>query len=394
MENRISPKPEAPRIRRPRISSVEACLAFFAFLLAAGCGAPGEPTPPTPPVPVAVTDLTAQQVGDAVQLTFTLPAKTISGERLASPPAIEILRGAVKPDGSPDPKSFRTIQTIPGALVNEYRAADKVQIIDRLSAEDVRAYPAGAIAYRVRTRASLKRASAESNTAIVHIRPVPDRITSLHATVTESAIELSWSVPTRTSPGDPLPPVSEYRIYRGEIDPASAAAAANDPSQAKWKVPLAFLASSATTSYRDTTFDFGKTYVYTVRSVIPGDGTPIESSDSVPAIVTAPDVYPPAVPQSLVAAVVRPDPNGPPEVDLSWSISPETDLAGYSVYRSEQQDTPGQLVTPDLLLSPAYRDTSVQPGHLYWYSVTAVDRSGNESAHSAPVAVEVAQPSL
>jgi hypothetical protein len=45
------------------------------------------------------------------------------------------------------------------------------------------------------------------------------------------------------------------------------------------------------------------------------------------------------------------------------------------------------------LLSPAYRDTSVQPGHRYWYSVTAVDRSGNESVPSASVAVEVAQPS-
>jgi fibronectin type 3 domain-containing protein len=105
------------------------------------------------------------------------------------------------------------------------------------------------------------------------------------------------------------------------------------------------------------------------------------------------DVYPPAVPQSLVAAVLRPDPNAPPEVDLSWSINTETDLAGYRVYRSEQHDTPGQLLTPDLLPSPAYRDTSVQPGHLYWYSVTAVDRSGNESAPSAPVAAEVAQPS-
>ena len=167
----------------------------------------------------------------------------------------------------------------------------------------------------------------------------------------------------------------------------------SDLSQTKWKSPLAFLASSPTTSYRDSSFDFGKTYVYTVRTVIPADGGTIESSDSVPAIVTPIDVYPPAVPQGLLAAVVTPDPNAPPEVDLSWSINTETDLAGYHVYRSEQQDTWGRLLTPDLLLSPAYRDTSVQPGHRYWYSVTAVDRSGNESAPSAPVAAEVAQPS-
>jgi hypothetical protein len=340
-----------------------------------------------------VNDLAAQQAGEAVQLIFTLPAKTVSGERLAEPPAIEILRGSVNADGSPDTKSFRMVQTIPGALVGEYRVADKVQIFDHISAEGLRGYPDGMLAYRVRTRASRKRSAADSNTVIVRVRPVPERITSLHATVSESAIELSWSAPTYTSVGDPLPAITEYRIYRGEIDPASADAAAKDISQLRWKSPLTFLASSLTPSYRDSTFEFGKTYVYTVRTVIPVIGGTIESSDSVPSIVTPGDIYPPAVPQGLVGVVVTTDPSGPSEVDLSWSINTETDLAGYHVYRSEQQGTLGQLISADLLLSPAYRDTSVQPGHLYWYSVTAVDRAGNESAPTAAVAAEVAQPS-
>jgi fibronectin type 3 domain-containing protein len=80
-------------------------------------------------------------------------------------------------------------------------------------------------------------------------------------------------------------------------------------------------------------------------------------------------------------------------VDLSWSINLETDLAGYRVYRSERQDMRGVLITADLLLAPAYRDTSVEPGHRYWYSVTAVDRAGNESDASASVVVDVAKPS-
>jgi len=79
-------------------------------------------------------------------------------------------------------------------------------------------------------------------------------------------------------------------------------------------------------------------------------------------------------------------------VDLSWSINLETDLAGYRVYRSEEQDTRGALLTRDLLLAPAYRDTSVEPGHRYWYTVTAIDRAGNESEPGAPVVVDVAQP--
>jgi hypothetical protein len=393
MDNRNSPNPGALWIRRPRILHRTNWISVVFFSLAAGCGAPGEPTPPSPPIPVAVADLTAQQAGDAVQLTFTMPTKTIAGERLTNTPAIEILRGAVKPDGSPDIKSFRTVETIPGAMLGEYRTADKAQIINRITTDELRVYPDRALAYRVRTRASRRRASADSNTTIVRIRPIAERITALHANVTESAVELSWPAPTRTSSGDPLAAITEYRVYRGEIDPASADAAATDLSQAKWKSPLALLASGQSNIYRDTVFDFGKTYLYTIRSVISADGGAVESGDSVPAIVTPRDVFPPAVPQGLVAAVIVGSPTKAPEVEVSWSINTETDLAGYHVYRSEQEDTTGNLVTPDLLLSPAYRDTSVQPGHTYWYSVTAVDRSGNESARSAPVAAEVAQPS-
>jgi fibronectin type 3 domain-containing protein len=94
-----------------------------------------------------------------------------------------------------------------------------------------------------------------------------------------------------------------------------------------------------------------------------------------------------------VAAVLPGAAPGSLLVDLSWSISLETDLAGYRVYRSEQEGSRGQLVTGDLLLTPAVRDTSVEPGHRYWYTVTAVDRAGNESSPSAPVVVEVTQPS-
>jgi len=380
-------------MQRFRIPLFELQISLFVFLLAAGCGAPGDPVPPTPVVPVAVTDLAAHQAGDAVLLTFTMPAKTISGERLAAAPAVEILRGSVKPDGSPDSKSFRAVYTIPGALVANYRAADKLEFLDRLSPDDLRGSPATTLVYRVRTRASRKRPSPDSNTVTVRILPAPERIASVKTTVTETAIELTWSAPARTSAGDSLPAISEYRIYRGELDPASADAAATDLSQTKWKSPLVLLSSSAAAAYRDTNFDFGKTYLYTIRTVITAENHPLESGDSTPAIVTPRDVFPPAVPQGLVTAVIVGSPTNAPEVDLSWSINLETDLAGYRVYRSGQQDTPGQLLTPDLLLSPAYRDTSVQPGHRYWYSVTSVDRTGNESLPTAPVAAEITQPS-
>jgi hypothetical protein len=384
----------------PRLSPTTRCAHIFtaflysgATLVLLGCGAPGEPTPPSPPVPVAVIDLSAQQAGDAVQLTFTLPSKTITGDKLAEPPAVEILRGALKPDGTSDNNSFRVVYTIPGSLMDNYAAEGHVRFADSVPPEETRSHPGATLAYRVRTRASRKRASADSNTVTVRVYPVPERIASVQSRTTESAIELSWPAPVRTSAGDPLPAFSGYHIYRGELDPSSADAASKDLTQAKWISSLTLLASSPTTSYRDTFFDFGKTYLYVIRSVVLAEGSALESSDSPPSIVTPRDIFPPAAPHDLVVAILPGAAPGSLEIHLSWSINLETDLAGYRVYRSEEPGTRGHLLTPDLLPTPSYRDTSVLLGHRYWYSVTAVDRAGNESEPCAPADIGVTQPS-
>jgi len=76
-------------------------IVILSFLLLDGCGAPGEPQPPSPPIPSPINDLAAHQLGNGVQLVFTLPSHTVAGERLLSPPAIEIFRGSLKSNGSP-----------------------------------------------------------------------------------------------------------------------------------------------------------------------------------------------------------------------------------------------------------------------------------------------------
>jgi hypothetical protein len=390
MENRKGTRLQSTE-RPPQIISLFHFL-FSIFLLGAGCGAPGDPTPPSPPVPAAIVDLTAHQAGDGVELLFTPPAKSISGDKLTSAPAVEILRGALKPSGSPDAKSFRVVYTIPGALVENYRTKDQVRFTDPIAPEETKVHPGVVVAYIVRTRVSQKRASADSNVVTARVFPVPERITSLRAEVTEPAIELRWTAPDHYSTGEALLSFSGYRIYRGELDAQAHEPVSKDLALSKLISPLAALGTASTNSYRDTQFEFGKTYVYVVRTLVTQDGNEIESDNSDPAPVTALDTFPPAAPQGLVAAVLPGTTPGSVLVDLSWSINLETDLAGYRVYRSEQEGTRGQLVTGDLLPTPAVRDTSVQPGHRYWYSVTAVDRTGNESAPCSPVAVDLTQP--
>jgi hypothetical protein len=374
-----------------RLSTFDCAVSILGLVFfLAGCGAPGDPVAPSPPIPVAVTDLAGRQAGDAVQLTFTMPTKTIRGARLTEPPAIEVLRGATKADGTPDANSFRIVDTIPGALAKKYEADDHIQFLSAVAPDETRTHPGGTLVYRVRTRASKKRASVDSNAVSVRVFPVPERIASIQSKVNETSIDLSWPAPTRTSGGDPIA-ISEYHVYRGQLDPRAHDPATKDVLHEKWIPPLTLLAASGTPEYRDTQFDFGETYVYVVRSVTTVAGNPLESSDSDPLVLAPVDTFPPATPQGLVAAELS-NPNGNAlEIDLSWSINAEPDLAGYRVYRSEQENDKGQSVTPDLLLSPAYRDTSLALGHQYWYRVTAVDRSGNESAPTPPVAADVAQ---
>src|ERR1700730_2698294 len=150
-------------IRAGNLAQVFLIFDFILAIFLGACGAPGEPAPPSPVVPAAIADLTAQQDGDGVQLSFTPPAASISGERLSAPPAIEILRGAMKPNGSSDLKSFRVVYAIPGALVDNYRSDGYVRFTDPIAPEETKARPGAIVTYLVRTRASQKRASSDSN---------------------------------------------------------------------------------------------------------------------------------------------------------------------------------------------------------------------------------------
>jgi len=192
-----------------------------------------------------------------------------------------------------------------------------------------------------------------------------------------------------------------YRVYRGQLNPPvdqpAIDAAVKDLAHVRWKAPLALVGSPTKNGYADTDFAFGETYVYVVRTV-PAPGAvaqaveAAESADSVPAVITPKDIFPPSAPQGLVAAVLDGNSGAGPVVELSWSIAPESDVAGYRVYRSERDGERGESLAKELVPTPAYRDASVQAGHRYWYTVTAVDRAGNESPAGAAVAAEIGQP--
>ncbi len=227
------------------------------------------------------------------------------------------------------------------------------------------------VSYRVRTAAGSSDWSAPSKAADVTLTVPPEPVRELTATVSGDAVELRWQAP---QPG-PSPSPETFLLYRTELGPGGTAAA-----------PVASGATTGT-SYRDTSVEPGRSYRYTVRDVARANGKEVESADS-EAVVVHVVVAPPAAPEGLTAIPVQ-APGGSPEVDLSWEIGSEANLAGYNVYRSEQPGQRGARLNRQVLAAPAFRDTTVTPGRSYWYSVTAVDQTGNESQASAPVTVSV-----
>jgi hypothetical protein len=378
-----------PAPRRPRTSHRPLRAGHFVLFLSAcallgGCASPGEPIERKPPVPQAVGDLMAAQSGDSVVLTFTLPKETVDRRSLDHPPAIEIFRDFETAGGTAAPHPTLHA-TIPAAVVDTYTQQDRVRYTEALQPEDFTQHSDGSVVYIVRTRVSAKKSSADSNTTTLHIHPAPDPIEDLKAEVTHAGIQLAWTPPQKTVAG-PAPPIAGYRIYRAESEPTAAPpSSATEPGAtgAKAASPVLKMGETETPGYMDTQFEPGKTYQYTVRSTAKYGEDQIESADSNPFVVLARDVTPPSTPQGLLVVDVPAQGDVPAHLELSWGISPETDLAGYNVYRSDREGVLGMRVNTELLLTPAFRDMNAVPGRRYFYSVTAVDRSGNESPVSA-----------
>ena len=89
------------------------------------------------------------------------------------------------------------------------------------------------------------------------------------------------------------------------------------------------------------------------------------------------DLFPPASPTGLAAA------GSDGTVVLDWDDNYESDLAGYEVYRSASSGGPYAKLTASPTSTSSYQDNAVTNGTAYYYVVTAVDLSTNESAPSA-----------
>jgi hypothetical protein len=183
---------------------------------------------------------------------------------------------------------------------------------------------------------------------------------------TEKAIELRWRPPAKTLEGLPVRYLAGYRVYRSPTGKLGS---------------FQLLGESKEPPYLDRDFEFGRSYSYEVRALFKDGGTTAESEGSQPYEVIPRDTFPPAPPTGLTALYTA------AAVELVWTANSENDLAGYYVYRRENGEQPKKL-NKELLRTPILRDVSVQPGHIYFYRVTALDLSNNESQPGEEISVE------
>src|SRR3984957_11812255 len=372
---------------------------LFSIFILYGCAAPGEPLERKPPTPDPVTDLNASQSGNDVILIFTLPRDSVERREIQKPISVNVYRNfePVPPANSSAavaPANPTLLLTIPPAMVDRYMVQGRVRFVDSLRAEDFSAAGSEAV-YLVRTFVSPKKLSANSDVAALAVYPPANPIPDLKTAYSRSGVTLSWTPPEKTLIGA-APNIAFYRVFRAEMESSQNAganpAATGNMEASNPKVPFARIAEAASPPYTDTQTELGKTYVYSVRSVAQYPGVQIESLDSNFATITPKDVFPPPAPPDLVAAFVPAAGETGAYLDLSWSISAATDIAGYNVYRSEEASGPGTRVNSELLLTPAFRDMNALPGRIYFYTVTAIDRSGNESPASPPASGSIPAP--
>lgn len=342
--------------------------ALGLLVLLAGCGAPAAPQPPTLNLPQPVRSLTAERVGGSVRLFFDLPDKTTDRLPIAGSTRAQVCRAA----GSAPCQIVLT-----RAVAPQQKTAELEDTLPAALAEG----PPQLLTYHVALLNAAGRAAPDVVSSYAAGGALPPPVEGFAVTPSRAGIVLRWQAAG-------APTTSFLRFDRVRIGaPARAADRTTSEDVPEQKLEVRESTSSAAL---DRTAHFGESYRYTAQrfaTVTLGEHTLEMMTSPTPAIaVEYKDVFPPPVPEGLVSAVDTPA----HAIDLSWSPDADLGLTRYVVYRRIENGAP-ERISPagQLITAPAWRDTTAVPGTRYYYSVSAIDQAGNESARSAEVEEQI-----
>jgi fibronectin type 3 domain-containing protein len=186
----------------------------------------------------------------------------------------------------------------------------------------------------------------------------PAAPTGLVATaISGTEIDLDWN-------DNAEPDVAGYKVYRSLTSGSGFSEIADVP----------------TSAYSDSGLTDETEYFYRVTAY---DNSSNESLPSAEDSATTFDVTAPTAPTGLVATSTLGS-----QIDLDWDDNAEPDLNYYRIYRGDAPGGPYVLI--DDSVASGYADGGLTEGQTYYYVVTALDTSLNQSANSNEASVEVA----
>ena len=331
---------------------------------------PGRQAPPSLNLPTPVLNLSAVRIGNSVHLAWTTPTHTTDRIALEHSVKVQVCRALEKGPCT----NVGSLSVEPGkeGVYTDELPSNLVQGPDRL------------LGYQVFLNNHAGKSAGPSNVAYSAAGISPPAITGLTGQVRGDGVLLAWQ------------PVAEsgrsvfFRIERLQLD-------APAPQQTP-KSPLAPAVPAASQTLVvhgkegadpghaiDASAFFNQRYRYALERVatvaVSGQSVEIQGLPSETIVVATTDVFPPAVPQGLVAVADV----GAGAIDLSWTPDSDSDLAAYHVYRRDvHASSPAQRIA-SVGIETSFRDAGAQPEHTYAYSLSAVDQSGNESKRSPEV---------
>lgn len=149
---------------------------------------------------------------------------------------------------------------------------------------------------------------------------------------------------------------------------------------------LTMLAVTSDGSYHDTTVSANQTYYYfiqTFRTVTTSDAEPVTSALSAVYPVTVTDNIVPLPPQAVTASAAK---DNPTAIVVQWTNEPTDDVAVNTIYRSKKSGVVGDALATVPANTTEWLDTTITPGEVYYYTVSASDAAGNESSTNLSVA--------
>jgi fibronectin type 3 domain-containing protein len=343
---------------RPHRFFAITCLSL-ALALLPSCGRKTEPLTPDSPRPEEAKEVKVAVRDNVAFLSWRIPVKNVEGKDMG-PAWIEAFR-IYRAEIDRDRRKPR------------YKAVADVFLANPAPAEvrngavtwrDTSLQYGRVYGYRIKAESAKGGASKLSEevriTPLLSLAP-PRNVTAAGG---DSSVMLTWDPVTTRMDGSKHQGFVGYNIYRGpEKGQLEEAPLNKDPAR--------------TTSYKDLAVANDKTYYYIVRSVDSPSVPWKESLDSSLVSATPRDATPPERPEGLTVVP------GVGRVFLTWNENGERDLAGYYVYRSLKSGKDYERLTMDKPLNrTTYSDENVKPRTTYYYIITAVDQSGNESARS------------